>query len=136
MNKIYVSKAEIKHTSSKAIINIYNYNREKISLLKKIKKLKTSFFKKTMFLIKSNNKFFSNFMAITIKGLLHKELKILRRLKFKLNLNKYKFEDKLLYNLSNIIGTYFNKKVEFNIVNLKSIVLNSDIFTKILTHKL
>jgi len=36
LNKIYVSKPEIKHTNFKAIITIYTYNREKKSLLKKI----------------------------------------------------------------------------------------------------
>ena len=35
LNKIFVSKAEIKHTNSKAIITIYIYNREKLTLLKK-----------------------------------------------------------------------------------------------------
>ena len=39
-NKIFVSKAEIKHTNSKANIAIYIYNREKLSLLKKIQKLR------------------------------------------------------------------------------------------------
>ena len=37
--KIFVSKAEIKHTNSKAIVTIYIYNKEKLSLLKKIRKL-------------------------------------------------------------------------------------------------
>jgi hypothetical protein len=43
-NKIYVSKAEIKHTNSKAILTVYLYNREKVSLLKKIKKIKKSLY--------------------------------------------------------------------------------------------
>ena len=37
LNKIFVSKAEIKHTNSKAIVTIFVYNREKLVLLKKIK---------------------------------------------------------------------------------------------------
>lgn len=40
LNKIFVSKAEVKHTNSKAIITIYVYNREKLILLKKIQMLK------------------------------------------------------------------------------------------------
>src|ERR1700712_556250 len=60
----------------------------------------------------------------------------IRRLKLKLSLNKYKFEEKLLYKLSLLISKYYGKKVEFNIVNLKSIAYNSDIFTEILTLKL
>jgi len=45
-NKIFASKAEVKHTNNKAILTVYVYNREKISLLKKIKKLRKSFYKK------------------------------------------------------------------------------------------
>jgi len=58
-----------------------------------------------------------------------------RRLKLKLSLNKYKFEEKFLSKLSQSIGKYYGKKVEFNIVNLKSIAYNTDIFTEILTIK-
>ena len=39
-NKIFVSKAEIKHDNNKAIITLYVYNKERFSLLKKIKELK------------------------------------------------------------------------------------------------
>ena len=46
INKIYVSKAEIKHTNNKAILTVYVYNREKISLLRKILIIKKSFYKK------------------------------------------------------------------------------------------
>lgn len=136
MNKIYVSKAEFKHTSSKAIITIYSYNREKVSLLNKIRKLRNSFFKNILLLIDNNKGLLGNLTNKTIKGLLYKELIILRRCKLKLNLNKYKFEEKLLYKLNNIIEIYLKKKIEFNIINMKSIVLNSDIFTKVLAHKL
>jgi hypothetical protein len=65
-----------------------------------------------------------------------KSLNLIRKYKLKLNLNKYKFEEKLLYKLKNLIFKIFNKKVEFNIVNLKSIILNSDIMTKLLRQKL
>ena len=40
LNKIFVSKAEVKHTSTTAIVTIYVYNREKIVLLKKVSKLR------------------------------------------------------------------------------------------------
>lgn len=36
LSKIYVSKAEIKHTNSKIIITIYTYNRQKRSLKRKV----------------------------------------------------------------------------------------------------
>ena len=54
----------------------------------------------------------------------------------RLSLNKYKFEEKLLYKLKNFIIKYYNKKVEFNIVNIRSVVFHTDFFTKILTSKL
>jgi len=54
INKIYISKAEVKHTNSKAIITVYVYNREKIALLKKIRFLKKDFFKKLAILVNKN----------------------------------------------------------------------------------
>jgi hypothetical protein len=72
----------------------------------------------------------------TLLTLLHKELTLFRRFKLKLSLNKYKFEEKFLYKLSKLIGNFYNKKVEFNLINMKSIILNSDFFTKILSLKL
>ena len=136
MNKIYVSKAEIKHSNTKGILTIYTYNREKISLLNKIKTLKKKLLKNIGFFIFQNKKILGNFSKKIIKKLLIKELRVLRKFKLRLNFNKYKFEEKFLYKLSNILGLYLNKKIEFNIVNMKSIIFNSDIFTKILSHKL
>jgi hypothetical protein len=61
---------------------------------------------------------------------------LLRKYKLRLNLNKSKFEEKLLFKLNNLILKFYKKKVEFNIVNMKSIIFNSDLFTKILTQHL
>jgi hypothetical protein len=61
---------------------------------------------------------------------------MIRKLKLKLTVNKYKFEEKFLFKLSTLISKFYGKKVEFNIVNLKSISYNSDIFTEILALKL
>jgi len=137
MNKIYVSSPEIKHTNSKAIITIYTYNREKISLKKKILNLKRKFFQKIKFLIFNSKIKGKNILKFNkYNKYLRSYIKVIRRYKLRLNLNSYKFEEKLLYQLSNIIGLYYNKRIEFNVVNMKSIILNSDIFTKILGHKL
>jgi hypothetical protein len=144
LNKIYASKAEIKHTNNKAILTVYVYNREKISLLKKIKILKKSFYKKVKLLILKNKKIFGfynpeDYNLIynkSIKALLYKNLILLRKYKLRLSLNKYKFEEKLLYKLKNFIVKFYNKKVEFNIVNIRSVVFHSDFFTKILTSKI
>jgi len=144
LNKIYASKAEIKHTNNKAILTVYVYNREKISLLKKIKMLNKSFYNKVKLLIYKNKKIFgfynpeeyNNIYNKSIKTLLNNNLKLLRKYKLRLSLNKYKFEEKLLYKLKNFIIKYYNKKVEFNIVNIKSVVFHSDFFTKIVTSKI
>ena len=44
LNKIYASKAEIKHTNNKAILTVYVYNQRKDIFIKKIKKIKKIFF--------------------------------------------------------------------------------------------
>jgi hypothetical protein len=143
LNKIFASKAEIKHTNNKAILTVYVYNREKISLLKKIKRLKKAFFNKVKLLIYKNKKIFgfynedsNNIYNKSIKALLYKNLILLRKYKLRLSLNKYKFEEKLLYKLKNFIIKYYNKKVEFNIVNIRSVIFHTDFFTKIVTSKL
>ena len=150
-NRIYASKAEIKHTNNKAILTVYLYNREKIALLNKIQELENSFYKKVDLFNK--NKFKSipinlkkkaidfesndyNIINKPIKAFLIRKVRLLRRYKLLLSLNKYKFEEKLLYKLKNFIIKFYNKKVEFNIVNIKSVVFHSDFFTNILISRL
>lgn len=164
-NKIYVSKPEIKHMNSKAIITVYVFNREIIPLIKNIDKLKKKInlslkfaiipWSKKKNLLKKNKNFFFNTFYTFIKGkkswskdiniqfyskifkfILYKELIFLRRYKYKLNLNNYKFYNVFLYKLGGLISKIFNKKIEFNIVNLQSIALNTDIFTEFLKKKL
>jgi hypothetical protein len=50
--------------------------------------------------------------------------------------NKSKFENTSLLKLNNLISQFYKKKVEFNIVNLEYIHLNSDIFTESIVLKL
>lgn len=170
-NRIFVSKAEIKHTNNKAIITLYVYNKERLSLLKKIRKLKKILVKINIYTIAEkwlqfitlfrvqalsgriednlsllfkykvknrlsylNKTYFNRNLRFSKK--IHKIFATIRRLRLRLSLNKYKFEEKFLYKLSQLISRYYGKKVEFNIVNLKSVAHNSDIFTEILTLKL
>ena len=75
INKIFISKAELKHTSSKVIITLYIYNEEKRILLNRLKRIEVIIFpffnsilnkimKKILFLkeklnsIKTNEKIF------------------------------------------------------------------------------
>jgi hypothetical protein len=151
LNKVYVSKPEIKHTNNKAIITIYVYDRENLILLNNVKKNNTNFllsylkitFKKLNIVFKKSlniksiiclqdiNTYYSYHINI-VKYLFKKELKLLRKYKLKFNINKYKFKDIFLYKLSNMIRKLYKKEIEFNIINLQSIILNPDIFTEIL----
>lgn len=189
LNKIFVSKAEIKHTNSKAILTVFVYNKERRTLLKKIKKFIKIFSKSNKMpsiLLKSfrffgqrkksfspiyqkirlnsrtyANKVKKNFklslrnylinegwnkLKIKLfKYKLFKKLLRIRKYKLKLSLNKYKFEEIFLFRLSKLISKFYedkprstnlSRKLEINIINLKSIVSNSDIFTQMLALKL
>ena len=175
LNKIFVSKAEIKHTNTKAIITIYIYNREKLTLLSRISRFKNIFdlFIRMLKIKDELVKFISSPCIISNPNLVNnsnilwrlanyklrdeykkrnkmllytrmkrfvkdfsKLLSTIRRYRLRLSLNKYKLEEQFLYKLSILISKYYSKKVEFNIVNLKSIAFNVDIFTEILTTKI
>lgn len=70
------------------------------------------------------------------KTILEKEIATIAYYKLLLSLNKYKFEDLFISRLSPLISKIYNKEVEFNIVNLKAVYLNSDIFTQAIVLKL
>lgn len=165
LNKIFVSKAELKHTNSKIKVTISTYNREKLSLQKKLTLLHKNFYNR-IFSWLHQMKYKKNFLIGPLKSedeysyiskaeqkdicipnsgeyylkltkeILYKELAVLRKYKLRLNLNKYKFEEEFLYKLSGLLSKIYNKRIEFNIINLKSIVFHSDIFTKILGLKI
>lgn len=151
LNKIYISRPEIKHTNYKVIITLYTYNREYFSISRNIRKnlkellniLKKLIIKLEAVLIKKTIK---NKKNISIKNLfifknifklkIFKVLNFIRRNKYKLNLNDYKFKYRFLSKLGTLIAKFYNKRIEFNIINLKSIRLNPDIFTEYLRLKL
>ena|ERR1700712_505954 len=212
-NKIFVSKAELKHTSSKVIITLYIYNEEKRRLNNMINRIKNTLFplptssflplkgkldiintheeevplikglKRLQLLILKEIKLEEANLLIVNKPklkskientiiLLNKELKNIISIsncindgtyykyskdiysefirivnleeeigaiayyKLLLNLNKSKFEDNFLLKLKPLIKKIYNKEVEFNIVNLKTMYLNSDIFTQAVSLKL
>jgi hypothetical protein len=54
----------------------------------------------------------------------------------KLLINDTKFETSILSHLTHLVSNIYNKDVEFNIVNLKKLHLNSDIFTQAVSIKL
>jgi hypothetical protein len=155
INKIYISRSEIKHTNSKVIITIYVFDREFLILLTKLNRRKSEFiqfiikiklklrmfFKELIhiFLSEKNyiiyNTIFSHYKNI-FKHKLYKELSFIRKHKLKLNFNILKFKYILIHKLSDLIGKIYKKNVEFNIINLQSIILSSDTITEFLNLKL
>ena len=66
-----------------------------------------------------------------------RKINILRRHIYEYKINTFKFEEVyLLQKLNNLLVKILNKKIEYNIINLKSLVFNTDIFTKALALKL
>jgi len=53
-----------------------------------------------------------------------------------LNLNNYKFKPSMMEKVKGLISSIYNKGIRFNIVNLKKMHLNSDIFTQAVSLKL
>lgn len=187
VSKIFVGKAELKHTSSKVIITLYVYNKQKEMLANKIKNLERKLFSypldqnhhlsgggkspidnlKTLsfkdkfeiidrqksyimkqvenekILILNSYKVNGAFNIHNVrlyneftKNLLEKELIAMTYYKLLLDFNKLKFEDAYLLRLSNLLSKIYNKDVEFNIVSLKYLYLNSDILSQAIALKL
>jgi hypothetical protein len=187
-NKIYASRAELKHTNTKLFITLYIYNKQKLSIewyilkilvLVKYRKLivdgkrgfvpnhknripallKNNFFifrKWNMAFFKTNNNLIRYFLVDlrrkylklsnipTYNIRLLKKLVKLQKILFNslklLNFNKSKFNS-LNLNLRNLglislIEKLYNKKVEINLVELRSIHLNSDVFSSAVALKL
>ena len=164
-NRILISRPEFKHTSNKVIINVYFYNRQKlyysnrlVNIYKK-KKLENFYLvltkKKSLNLIskvykqkkkllktlnKKNNidksksyerKYLKNFFS----KCLQREM-IIFYYKQIISLNKFKFEKTYLLPMTGLIKNIYNKEIEFNLVNLKNLYLNSYIFSETLVTKI
>ena len=163
-NKIFISQGEFKHTNDKINITLYVYNKQKLNYITKLSKRYTRLFKKLIFkkkiqLIKSKAMTILNkqkikrlknvlpeysFKVNNIQNLLYKNYikKSIKRLKYYmyykqlLYINKAKFENSYLQGLIELIKKIFNKNIEFNIINLKYLYFNSDIYTQPLVLKL
>lgn len=187
-NKIYVSRAELKHTNNKLTVILYVYNKQKSSferyirkiiMIKSIKKtlgkegiekiaiyknrilyiLKKEFFYfkkwKNTFLKKSDN-LLKN-LSLNLKrrhlklynmplynNVLLKKNSRLEQVFFTsvklINFNKSKFNNLLLnfreLGLFSLIEKMYDKNVEIKLIELKSIHLNSDVFSSAVALKL
>ena len=182
-NKIYLSRAELKHTNNKLTIMLYVYNKHKLSIQHLIKKLAIVGLKKKIMTKKGmkkitiyknriihllNEKFYNfkewNILYFKIAGnffknkllksrhrytynipfhnALVKKYSILKPFNYiqSINFNELKFNDIWLnfgnLGLISMIEKLYNKKVEIQWVELKSIHLNSDIFSSAVALKL
>ena len=159
--KIFVSKAEIKHTSNKAAITIYIYNRQKNYYLNKLNNIfLLNKLKKRIEIVEEQSLKISELInkektLINCPIILQDTIQIYEDQRYKdfiikslekeiltiyisqlLDFNKSKFEDTYLLKLNNIITKMYDKNIEFNIVHLKYIYLNSDILTQSIILKL
>lgn len=87
--------------------------------------------------IKLKNLYLKKIWGVILNKYTRKYLKLLRRYDLLYSLNQYKF-NKLVFLpiLSNILNKIIGKKIEYNIINLKSIAYNTDLFTNALALKL
>lgn len=140
-NKIFFGKAEIKHTSTNVNITLYVYNEQRRLILRKIRNIERtlfpSIFKRRFYSINDKLSLLRdvNDKATSFQEF-EKEFMLIAYYKLLLSLNKSKFEDVLIKELKLIVEKIYNKQVEFNIINLKTPYLNSDIFTEAISQKL
>ena len=87
--------------------------------------------------IKLKNLYLKKVWGILLNKYARKYLGLLRKYDLLYSLNQYKF-NKLVFLpiLSNILNKIIGKKIEYNIINLKSIAYNTDLFTNALALKL
>ncbi|KAH8836183.1 ribosomal protein S3 (mitochondrion) [Drechmeria coniospora] len=87
--------------------------------------------------IKLKNLYLKKIWSVIISKYWKTYLRLLRKYDLMYSLNQYKFNKQtLLPILSNILNKIIGKKVEYNIINLKSIAYNTDLFTNALSLKL
>lgn len=118
---------------------IKQIKKQGFKVIKKVKREKKIFLKNTSLKtinFKNNfkqyeNQHYENFIQKSLEkemlGIYYKHL---------LYFNKSKFKNTYLIKLNNLISKIYNKKVEFNIVNLKYLYLNSDILSESISMKL
>ena len=175
IKKIFVSKADLKHTNSRVIITVYIYNAIEKYLTARLKKLNNRLvFRKgqykniilkakkqeinLMIKIKKQVKiitkqiplwekqtetykkdFINKFLMRPQRNLVNKKLEtqfLIFRFLSKIYFHRSKVNYLQLAPLRYLISKIYNKEVLFNIVNLKYLFLNSDIFSQPVAKKL
>jgi hypothetical protein len=131
----YITEFFIKNLNTYLVV--LNKYFEYLTSLVKLKVLNNNE-KFIIFTNKTNNFYAYNYPSYyDFKNTVEKRyLENLYKLQYLLKFNNVKFEKPFILNLTRIVEELYNKKVEFNIVNLKKVYLNSDIFTQAIVLKL
>ena len=160
-NRILISRAELKHTTSKVVITVYVYNRQEVYYLRKLgcialevksldlketKKKALNLIskvykqkKKLLVTLNRNNPNYKRYENTYLKSFFYKCLqkeRIFFYYKQIMSLNESKFEKSYLSPLTSLIKKIYNKEIEFNLVNLKHLYLNSSLFSEVLLTKI
>lgn len=107
----------------KEVVTKQKFIKYKLDYLNKFIKLKQIYSKKIFYIL--------------LEKYLTTYLKLWKTYNFLYSINKFKFDQMtFLPNLNNVLKEILNKNVEYNIINLKNIVFNADIFTNVLALKL
>lgn len=84
-----------------------------------------------------NNLLLKKIWSYIIKNQFKSSIKLLRKYNLLYSLNHFKLNKLILLpKLSNLLGKLIGKKIEYNIINLKSMAYSTDIFTRILALKI
>jgi hypothetical protein len=137
--KVYIIEEIKLEKKGLLVVNNLNIRKEKLLVIKNLEenlsRISTILYSSSSDTVSLN--YYENlYRKYLSKTFLEKEIAIIAYYKLLLSLNKYKFEDVFLSRLSPLISKIYNKQVEFNIVNIKAIYLNSDIFTQVIAFKL
>lgn len=150
IQKIFIGKTTTKHFVSKVIVTLYTFNQQERFLLRRLRiniiqslrltdnhiKEKRIEFTHFVRLCLSNNITIvkSHVYALYLKKMLEQE-RVRIYYKQLLFINRYKFKHTYLKGLKNLISQLYNKQIEFNIINLRVIYLNSDILSEFVAMK-
>lgn len=157
IQKIFISKIFTKHFVSKIIITIYTFNQQERFFLEKlranlfeswelskkkkqrknhIKKKRIEFIDFVILNLLNNNIILKNYVYMYYLTKMLEQEKLRVYYKQLLFINRYKFKYTYLNGLKDLIYNLYNKQIEFNIVNLKVIYLNSDIMSQFVIMKI
>jgi hypothetical protein len=147
LKRIFINFPKIKHTNNNISILINIFNKEKIYLKVKLKRLKSIILTKKYINNIIINKYINNISTNNnmwdIKIMLLNILKtnlvntlFKRNYLAKIYLNNFKFNNLNLISLKNIIYKIYNKEIYIYVTNIKYIYLDNNIFIDSLTIKL